>query len=294
MLIGLLLPAAGWMGSRVGRFEDRWRRGVFVALAFGLLLTWAWLTRHPAVAVRVIPLDVLSRLEGLGAAPFFAFVIGVAWSMGELRRQRALVIMAGVVGAGYFLQGGLWMLQTTPAAAFAQSGDDVDQRQSQDYSCVPAACVTTLRIFGVQTDEAEMARLTETRPGRGATMIRAMRGLDQRLSGSSIRPVLVEPSYDELLGVQPPFMTPLRYEARQLHMVTVLRVDPHRVILADPASGLEAMTRYQFELLYHGQAIVFEHLDGSPIQPGLAPYWLEMMEQIEIERDGVAYADPAG
>lgn len=257
-------------------------------------MIWAWLTRHPAVAVRVIPLEVLSRMEGIGAAPFFAFVIGVAWSMGELRRQRALIVMASIVGAGYFLQGGLWMLQTTPVAAFAHAGDEMNQRQSQDYSCVPAACATTLRIYGVHTDEAEMARLTETRPGRGATMIRAMRGLDQRLAGSSIRPVLVEPSFDELLGVHPPFMTPLRYETRQLHMVTVLRIDRHRVIIADPATGLEAMTRQQFELLYHGQAIVFEQLDGSPIQARLAPHWLEAMEQEGIEHEGIAYADPPG
>ncbi len=266
VVMALLLPAMAWCGSRVGRLEDRLRRGMIVAVVFGLLLLWAWLSRHPAVAVRVIPLEVLSRLEGIGAAPLFMFMIGVAWTMGELRRQRALVIVGGLIGMGYFVQGGLWMVQTTPTAAFAAPADSVEQRQSQNYSCVPAACSTTLRIYGIQTNESEMARLTETRPGQGATLIRAMHGLERRLGGSS-RPMLVEPTYAELLGVQPPFMVPLRYEARRLHMVTVLKVEQGRVLLADPATGIEALSRHEFERLFHGQAIVFHRLDGSPAMP---------------------------
>ncbi|MEM1354206.1 MAG: cysteine peptidase family C39 domain-containing protein [Planctomycetota bacterium] len=267
ILMALLLPVMAWCGARVGRLQDRWRRGFLIALAFGLLLLWVWLYRHPSVAVQIIPLQVLSRLEGIGAAPLFMFLIGVAWTMGELRRQRALVVLGGVIGMGYFLQGGLWMIQTTPTAAFAEPVDSVQQRQSQDYSCVPAACSTTLRIFGVSTSESEMARLTETRPGQGSTMIRAMNGLERRLGGSSIRPVLVEPTYDELLGVQPPFMVPLRYEARRLHMVTVVGFLPSRVFIADPATGVEVVSRQQFERLFYGQAIIFQRLDGSPAQP---------------------------
>jgi len=281
ILIALLLPATAWCGTRVGRLEDRWRRSMIVAVVFGLLLLWAWLTRHPSVAVRVIPLGVLSRLEGIGAAPLFMFVIGVAWSMGELRRQRALVLLGGLIGMGYFVQGGLWMVQTTPTAAFAQPADSIAQLQSQDYSCVPAACSTTLRIYGIQTSESEMARLTETRPGQGATLIRAMNGLERRLGGSSIRPVMVEPTYDELRGVQPPFMVPLRYEARRLHMVTVLKVEHSRVVLADPASGVEAISRPEFERLFHGQAIIFQRLDGSPAMPAGDP--LVMVEEPVIQ-----------
>ena len=281
ILMALLLPAMAWCGGRVGRMEDRWRRAAIVAVAFGLLLLWAWLSKHPAVAVRVIPLGVLARLEGIGAAPLFMFVIGVAWSLGELRRQRALVVLGGIIGMGYFVQGGLWMVQTTPTAAFAQPADAVAQLQSQDYSCVPAACSTALRIYGIDTNEREMARLTETRPGQGATLIRALNGLERRLGGSSIRPVLVEPTFDELRGVQPPFMAPLRYEARRLHMVTVLKVENSRVLIADPATGVEALSRPEFERLFHGQAIIFQRLDGSPAVPAGDP--VAMVEEPVVQ-----------
>lgn len=262
----LLLPVMWWVGHRVGRIHDGMRRAVMIAAGMGLLFLWCWLIRHPSVAVQVLPLSMLARIEGIGAAPLFAFVVGVAWSVGHLRRQRAIVIVALFLGAGYFFQGGWWMIKQTPVGAFAQTNDlqTLDVLQSQDYSCVPAACATSLRLLGVETTEAEMAGLTETRAGNGATLIRAMHGLERRLEHEGLRPQLIEPDYEQLLSLPTPALTPLQYEASQLHMVTILRVLPDGVYVADPAAGIEFIPRAYFNDLYRRQVIAFEITEHRP------------------------------
>ncbi|XAL99634.1 cysteine peptidase family C39 domain-containing protein [Phycisphaeraceae bacterium D3-23] len=262
----VMLPLMWWAGVRVGRVTDPTRRGVYIAGVMGLLFLWCWLIRNPSVAVEVLPLSMLARIEGIGAAPLFIFVVGVAWALGHLKRQRAIVAVALVMGAGYFVQGGWWMLQQTPAGAFAMEshGPSMDVLQSQDYSCVPAACATSLRLLGVETDEGEMARLTETRPGSGATLIRAMHGLEKRLAHEGLQPQLIEPSYDQLMALPTPVLTPLQYEAAQLHMVSILNVIPEGVYVADPAVGIEFIPRARFEEIYRKQAIAFEYTEQTP------------------------------
>jgi len=253
-----LLPVAWLAGQRAVMIADPWRRGCVIGAVFLLLMGWAVLIHHPAVAVELIPLTALARLEGIGAAPLFVFVLGVGWRQAALRRQRAIMILGMCLGFGYFVQGGLWMMRPTPTNAFTRSGDRYFVQQSQDYSCVPAACATSLRMLGVQTSEAEMAELTETRPGSGATLLRALNGLNEKLEGTGIEPRLLEPTYDQLARYQTPMLTPLRYEAARLHMVTIIEVRPHLVVLADPQMGIEFVSRREFERRYRGQVIAFD------------------------------------
>jgi len=256
--ISLSLPLAWLAGCRMGRTPDATRRGVYLGVAVGVMILWAWLIRHPAVAVNVIPLSVLARLEGVGAAPVFMFVVGIAWSFGQLKRQRAIVVVAVLLATGYFYRGGFWMLQQTPVGVFADETHPLEIRQSQDYSCVPAACATTLQLLHVETNEAEMARLTETRPGSGATLIRALHGLKLRLADEGIEAQLISSDYEQLRALSPPMLTPLQYEPARLHMVTILQIDEHQVTLVDPVAGPERLSRQEFESLYRGQVIAFE------------------------------------
>ena len=88
----LALPTAWFAGRASARIQDPLRRGCVIGAGFLLLLGWAALIRHPALAVQLIPLSALARLEGIGAAPLFIFVIGVGWYMASLKRQRAIMI----------------------------------------------------------------------------------------------------------------------------------------------------------------------------------------------------------
>lgn len=262
MLIAAILPAAWFAGRACGRIKDTLRRSFVLGVAFAMLIGWAVLIKHPALAVQIIPLKALSRLEGIAAAPVFLFMLGVGWHMAVLKRQRAVMIVGMLLGAAYFVQGGLWMMRPTPTNAFEEQSGHLIVHQTQDYSCVPAASATALRLMGLSTTEAEMAELTETRAGSGATLIRALNGLNTRLKHTGITPELLEADYDMLMSIEPPMLTPLQYETVRLHMVTIIEVREDVILIADPQYGLEFVSRRNFEEIYRGQVIAFEGGSG--------------------------------
>jgi len=163
-----------------------------------------------------------------------------------------------VLGTIYFLHGGLWMLQSTPTQSFAQTHDSAVVRQSQNFSCVPAACATALGYLGVDSSEAEMADLTQTRAGSGATLIRAMEALQRKLAGTGIQVKMLEPEYAQLLGLEMPLLTPLHLELGRQHMVTVLRADESGAWVADPLQGELYVPRQRWQEAYTRRVITFE------------------------------------
>ncbi|MGB0768689.1 MAG: hypothetical protein ACPGYV_13390, partial [Phycisphaeraceae bacterium] len=140
----LALPTAWWAGRSCATLRDPIKRAVVIGGAVLMLLGWAALIRHPAVAVQVFPVAMLARIEGIGAAPLFVFILGVGWHLATFRRQRAVTVLGLMLGAAYFLQGGLWMMQPTPTNAFEDEMYGLVVPQTQDYSCVPAASATAL------------------------------------------------------------------------------------------------------------------------------------------------------
>ncbi|MEM9420048.1 MAG: cysteine peptidase family C39 domain-containing protein [Planctomycetota bacterium] len=254
--IALFTVLAWWGGVRLGR-NGIWIGRLTIAGGILLILVWGWLIRHPATAVAVIPVGVLSRIEGVGGVPLFMMVLGAAWSRSEVARQRVVIGWAMMFGAIYFVNGGMWMLQETPTAVMGQSVSPYDIRQSQDYSCVPAACATALNILDFPSTEMQMAQLTQTRPGTGATMIRALDGLEQRLQGERVRPVLVAPRYEELGDLALPMLTPLQFEPTRQHMVVITKVSDKGVWIIDPMDGYYYLADEEMVDLYRDQAIVF-------------------------------------
>ncbi|MCE9591878.1 MAG: hypothetical protein K8S99_15305 [Planctomycetes bacterium] len=256
-LLMALLSAGGFA---IGRWLGRGHHGrmwLWLTLAMILLGVWSWLYNNPSVAVRVIPLGILAQIEGTAAAPMFMLILGVAWARSRVTRQRLVVLAAAAVGGLYFLHGGLWMLQPMPASALANSSRVEMVMQSQDFSCVPAACATALNALGVPSTEAQMAELTQTRVGEGATLIRAVDGLSQRLGGLAWHVEVVEASLDMLIGINTPVLTAIRTDQQQRHMVVLLAVNKRDVLVADPIDGVRRMLRQEFEPLYADQAIIF-------------------------------------
>lgn len=258
ILVCAAMLAAWYAGQAVVFIKEPRRRTLCIALGVALLLGWTALIRHPATAVHIIPVSALARLEGVGAAPLFVFVISVGWAMSSMRRQRALICFGMLLGASYFVQGGMWMMKPTPTSAFGRDSSRYTVTQSQDYSCVPAASATALRLMRIPATEAEMAELSETREGTGATLLRAFNGLSHRLQHTGVEARLLEPDYEQLLRIDPPMLTPLQYEAAMLHMVTIVEVRPHLVVIADPQTGIEFHSRYEFLKRYRGQVIAFD------------------------------------
>ena len=253
----------GWLlGVRLGeRGAASARVGLFVGVA--MLIAWTFLVRHQGVAVQIIPVSVMSKLEGVGAVPWFMLVLGIAWARSTMRRQQIVIGWAMMLGAIFFVNGGRWMLQTTPTAVMGQSTARMVVMQSQDYSCVPAASATMLNLLRVPTTEARMAELTHTRPGTGSTTLRALDGLNQRLTnvGADFRAVLIEPGVDELRGVPLPAITPLQFEQGRRHMVTMTAFTRRGVAIHDPVEGAMLIGWDGFDRYFTGQVITHEPLD---------------------------------
>lgn len=252
-----LVTALAWLvGVRLGQ-RSAWTAAWVITLGVALMIGWGWLIRHPATAVHVVPVSLLSRIEGVGGVPMFMLILGAAWSRSAVTRQRVVIAWAMMFGAIYFVNGGRWLLQETPSAVMGQSVKPGDIRQSQDYSCVPAACATALNLLGVPSTEMQMAELTQTRPGSGATIIRALDGLERRLRGGDLRPVLLEPTVAELKSLPLPVLTPLQFEVARRHMVVVSRVTDQGVWVMDPMDGYQFYSHHEFAEIYRDQVIAF-------------------------------------
>ncbi|WP_432799973.1 cysteine peptidase family C39 domain-containing protein [Poriferisphaera sp. WC338] len=265
-----VLAVLGWtLGLHLGQHKNQNASRIGLILGILFLGIWVWLLRHPSLALNIIPLGILSKIEGVAAVPFFMLIVGIARGKSNVPRQRHLTGWACVLGAIYFLHGGIWMLQTTPAKSLAQEVDPSTLvRQSQYYSCVPAACATVLNRLGYPTTEAEMAVLTETRPRTGATLLRAMHGLQQSLKYTTYNVKLIEPDVDQLKTIPLPALTPLQFESTQQHMVTILAVNKYGIRIADPSDGILFFDWPQFETYFRNKVIIVEqdHPATKPIQ----------------------------
>ncbi len=265
----ILHPTIGWFISIASISTLAWAGGYYlgrrsVASARSVLIgglacmgLWCWLSYHPAVAVKLIPLPVLTQIEGIGSVPFFMLLLGVAWSRARIPRQKRVISWAVMFGTIFFINGGLWMLQSTPEHGFAETVSDEPVMQSQEYSCVPAACAQALDHLGIPTSEQQMAKLTQTRPGTGSTTLRAMHGLKQRLEQTSYDVELLQVQPRELRHMPFPIVTPLRYEPTRLHMVTITGATDDKVQIQDPVDGASHISWNTLEKVFTGEVLVF-------------------------------------
>ena len=265
--IAVMLSVAAWLaGRRAGVAGERPAR-LLAVVAVVLLIAWTWLLRHPAVSVTLLPVSLLARIEGIGSVPLFALILGACWECARVARQRVVIGWAAALGFVYLVNGGGWLLQRTPEAAFASTAGPVAGVrlvfQTQDFSCVPAACATLLNAWGEPSSEAEMARLTRTRIGSGSTTLRALDGLANRLRGTGLRPVLLEVELAELGRLPFPLLTPLQYEASRQHMVAIERAQAGGFVVLDPVDGRYWIARDRLADAFIGRVIVIERRGGT-------------------------------
>lgn len=251
------LSSLAWAGGYyLGRRSAAAVRATLLA-GLACMGTWVWLSYHPAVAVKLIPLSILTSIEGVASVPFFMLLLGLAWSKAKLSSQKRLISWAMMFGAVFFVNGGLWMLQSTPEMGFAGTIGDEPVMQSQEYSCVAAASAQALNLLGVQSSERQMAQLTQTRPGTGSTTLRAMHGLNQRLKHADYDVELVEVSLEELHQLPVPMLTPVQYEPTRRHMVTITEVSKDGLSILDPIDGPVHISWDSLEEVFTGEVLVF-------------------------------------
>jgi len=268
-----VLLAAGYLAFVAGR---RVRRGgqrpamMLAAAATALLATWLWLFHHPAIALKLMSSSVLACLEGTAALPPVMLLLGIAWADAQRQYQRVMTVAAALLCAGYFLFGGIWMIQPTTAESLNGSENVSLVPQTADYSCVPAACATALNQLGIHTSEAQMALLTRTHPFTGATLIRAVDGLNRRLVNSPFRAEMIDLADAPLTPANVPALAALRFERSQSHLIAVLNVHRFGVDIFDPVGGKMFMPTQAFERYALKSVIVFREAEAPNHPPQIA------------------------
>jgi hypothetical protein len=120
-------------------------------------------------------------------------------------------------------------------------------RQSNAYTCAPAAAVTILRKLGLPAEEGEIAILSHTSSLTGTEPDVLANVLEKRYrSDGLVAEYRAFRNVDELkkAGLT---VAVLKFNALQDHCVAVLGVETNRVMVGDPLSGLSTCSTEEFE-----------------------------------------------
>lgn len=252
--------------------------GILVVLMTVAYIVFLW---DDAVLTRLIPYSnviVLGNWFPIGAAILSGIACG---RLKELRvRQAFTAVGMLVVGAvGLFLP----MIGSPPECG--NTWEDGICRQTSETSCLPAACATLLRRYGVNTTEAEMAGLCFSR-SRGTTWLGLYHGLAVKLKPEGLQPVLFDEELQQLLVHDGPQIISCGITKEQAkehpeyqqdwgwipgveHAVVLLEVKNSHVVIGDPAVGRERWTMRDLKILWNGRGVRLQPLPGfvDPTEP---------------------------
>lgn len=247
VLQAIAAAAAAVAGLLVARTRPVVWKPVAVVATLAMLL-WPLMRVFPAAVLAVLDAGIVIFIEVTGivipAALLFALASGVVQRARDRRALRLLM----VVCAFYYVRSGFWMVRPpVPELRTAPCVDGVCC-QSTDYTCVAASLVTLLHAYGIAATETEMARLSYTEVGNGATDTRAVYALQRKLAG---RPFKVHyerwMTYERLIGLERPCIVPVKWGYFSSHMVPVLEADAESVLVGDPLGGPRRRARAAFE-----------------------------------------------
>lgn len=239
--------------------------GVLIVLLTVAYIVFLW---DHAVLTRLIPLSnviILGNWFPIGAA----ILAGIACGRLKRHRTRQVVTAVGMLVIGAL--GLFWPLLGSPPKCDEKWDGDICLQTTQS-SCMAAASATLLRKFGIDTSEQQMARLCFTR--KGTNWLGLYHGLSLKLRLIDKQPFLFDETIEELLNRDEPqiISCELTEAAAKKHpemaedwgwlpgikhaVVLLGRSTPEdRVVIADPANGLEEWTLDELTLLWDGRGV---------------------------------------
>jgi predicted double-glycine peptidase len=252
-LESLAVAGIALLAFLLGRWSSRLRKPFWLVgylLPLGLILLYCVAAFQPGVAM-VPPLSWMT----VGRSRFvcFNFITTMVLSapLARLPRRRTRTAVCALIVI-------LTLVSVVPfaAPAFNRSylaglktrvdGDGVC-RQSNEYTCGPAAAVTVLRKLGLPAEEGELAILSHTSALNGTEPGVLVKALQKRYGGSGL---VAEyrgfRSVDELrdAGLT---VAVMKFNALQDHCVAILGVETNRVLVGDPLIGLSPCSVEDFE-----------------------------------------------
>jgi predicted double-glycine peptidase len=120
-------------------------------------------------------------------------------------------------------------------------------RQSNEYTCGPAAAVSLLRKLGLVAEEGEIAILAHTSSLTGTEPDVLAKALQKRYRTDGL---VVEyrsfRSLEELKNAGPTIAV-MKFNALQEHCVAIFGIQTNGILVADPLSGLSVVSAEEFE-----------------------------------------------
>jgi hypothetical protein len=142
-------------------------------------------------------------------------------------------------------------------------------RQSNEYTCGPAAAVTALRKLDLPAEEGEIAILARTSSLTGTEPDTLAKALQWRYGADGL---LVEyRAFKDIDDLKKSGLTVavLQFNALQDHCVTVLGVETNRVLIGDPLNGLASISTEDFENKWQFVGIVLKRGTSEVVREGM-------------------------
>lgn len=256
------------------------------AVALCGLLAGRWASRRPvsraaamAAAFGIVGLILLSRLSVLwsavpGLCPIsagrlrfillaFAVTLGLSAPLGELRsmisRFATCVIMSLFLAILITLPFiGPALVQGELSALPTRFDSDGVCRQSQPFTCGPAAAVTALNHFGLAGDEGRLAVASRTSPIIGTSPWNLCKAINDIYGGPDLQCEFRHLGSLEQIPAGSVVLTIVEDAMLTDHCVAIMAYNDQTVTIADPVDGLVNIPRNRFAEQWRNCGIIIK------------------------------------
>jgi hypothetical protein len=253
-----LLAVFYFLGDRLGR-KKKLPANTIAAGSIFFSIAYAVITLHPEWEVRVFPLEGYLYIRNIwvGWPIMFAFA-AVRRSVPSERNRKAIRAFLLILGVYFVFTAALYFIHpdydTLEGAVDQETGVCT---QSTSYTCGACSSVMLLHTLGIETTEAEMARLTDTLYLRGVPDFGIWVGLRRKLRGTDWRVSVLALDYDELMRLGRPCVAGTKFSFMMDHAVCVFKVLPDRIVIGNPLKDkIQILEKAEFLERWRGRAIV--------------------------------------
>ena len=212
-----------------------------------VILFHGFLRFHPRVEFRLIPLFLSSFFDMMWVTPVaILFFTSAAKKVSSQFASRGIVVLAALI----FLAGVLHSASDIIGPGVDPQAFNLDEdgvcHQSTGHTCGAASAVTFLHAYGIEANEAEMARLSRTVIYQGVSTIKLARGILRKLKGTSHKIDIVELDWEGIRVHAQPCIVVLTYSVMVDHTVAILEVEEDSVIVGEPLKGKVRWSKEEF------------------------------------------------
>lgn len=221
-------------------------------VALCLLLAKAYLNLHPPLEFALLGWwSAYPFLQSYLIFPLGLTCLGLAAGLLTDARNRRAVTALAVFMVLVSLWTERWVIVEPDGSSTATADAMHHCRQTTDFTCGPASCVSLLSVMGVAATEGEMAVLCRTPSYGGTSLFRICLGLNRKL-GDGYRARIVDGDLASLQRRGGPAIVAVR----RLHVLT-LRFLGGMVVILDPARvAPEVVSLAEAQRRFGGAAVV--------------------------------------